>query len=163
MARSLLPSIFGDRGQNRPVFQSLNNELDRIFDEFRGTLNNYNDPFELKSKGQLTPKMDISETDDAVQIEAEIPGVDADNLDVTVSNNVLVIKGEKSDEREEKEKDYHLIERSYGSYLRSIPLGFDVTTDDIKADFKDGVLKVTIPKPEEITQQTKKIAINKAA
>ena len=163
MTRSLLPSIFGNDKKDRPVFQTLHDEIDRVFDEFRGAMTSFSDTPIAKDAAWLTPRIDVSETDEAIEVLAEIPGVKEKDIDVTVTNNVLVIKGEKSEEHEEKKKDYHLIECSQGRYVRSIPLGFDVETNDVKADFDSGVLKVKIKKPAEIAEQTKKIPINKAA
>lgn len=111
----------------------------------------------------LTPKIDVSENEKSVEISVELPGVKEDDIDVTVTDNTLVIKGEKSDEREENENDFHVVERSYGSYMRTIPLGFDVDDKAIKATIKDGVLSITVKKPAEVTEKTKKIPINKAA
>ena len=163
MTRSLLPSIFGNDKKDRPVFQTLHDEIDRVFDEFRGAMTSFGDKTITKENTWLTPKIDVSETDEIIDVIAEIPGVKENDIDVSVTNNVLVIRGEKSEEHEEKKKDYHLIERSHGNYVRSIPLGFDVEPDDVKASFDAGTLKVTIKKPTEIAEQTKKIPINKAA
>jgi len=163
MTRSLLPSIFGHDKKERPVFQTLHDEIDRVFDEFRGAMTTFGDKPGAEKNGWLTPKIDVSETDESIEVIAEIPGVKDENIDVSITNNVLVIKGEKSEEHEEKKKDYHLIERSHGNYIRSIPLGFDVETEDAEAAFNDGVLKITIKKPSEIAEKTKKIPINKSA
>ncbi len=101
----------------------------------------------------------MAETDDAVEITADIPGVDADNLDVSLNGEMLTIKGEKSDERTKDDKNYHMSERSYGSFYRQIPLGFTPTDDAIDGHFADGVLKVTIPKPADVKAANRKIAI----
>ena len=163
MTKSLTPSIFGDRNKVRPMFQNLHDELDRVFDEFRGVFPHFDADKEVAANGQLRPKIDVSETDKAVVVTADIPGVKEKDIDVTVANDVLVVKGEKSEEHEEKKKDYHLIERSHGSYQRSIPLGFEVKSKDVKANFENGVLTVTVKKPAEIAAKTQKIPITKAA
>jgi HSP20 family protein len=101
----------------------------------------------------------MAESDDAVEVTADIPGVAADDLDVSLSGDVLVIKGEKSDARTEDGKNYHLTERSYGSFRRHIPLGFTPADDAIDGYFADGVLTVTIPKPADAKTPNRKIAI----
>ena len=163
MARYLLPSIFRNDNKNRPVFQSLHEEIDRVFDDFRETFTSFGEQTELAKLGLLTPRIDVSESENTVDISAELPGVKEEDIDVTVTENVLTIKGQKSMEREEKEKDYHLIERSQGSFMRSIPLGFAVDESKVEASVSDGVLKISITKPTEIKEKTKKIAIGKAA
>jgi HSP20 family protein len=163
MTYSLLPSLFGKEEKNRPPFQSTHNEIDRVFNDFRKTFAGFNDNADLKTNGWVTPNIDISENDEAIDITAELPGVKEEDIDISVTNDILVIKGEKSDSREEEENNYHLIERSYGSYMRSIPLGFDVDETNVKATTKDGVLNISIPKPAEIKEKTKKIPVSKAS
>ncbi|WP_048574768.1 Hsp20/alpha crystallin family protein, partial [Streptomyces leeuwenhoekii] len=96
-----------------------------------------------------TPPVDIVDKDTAYEITAELPGLDENNIDVKVANGMLTIKGEKKEEKEEKKKDYFLSERRYGSFERrfSIPEGVD--TGKIEANFKKGVLTVTLPKTSE--------------
>ena len=90
--------------------------------------------------------MDIAEHETAYEITAELPGMDESNIDVKFSDGTLTIKGEKKDEREEKQKDYHLSERRYGSFQRSFGVPDGVDADNIEAHFKNGVLTVTLPK-----------------
>lgn len=163
MTRSLLPSIFGGNKKHKPVFQSLHDEIDRVFDDFRETFSDFGEKFDLQKEGMLTPKINVSENEKTIDISAELPGVKEEDIDVSVTDNVLVIKGEKSLSREEKEEDYHLVERSYGSYRRSIPLGFDVDGEKVEATIEDGVLNISIAKPKEIAEKTQKIPISKAA
>ena len=105
--------------------------------------------------------MDIAEHETAYEITAELPGMDESNIDVKFSDGTLTIKGEKKDEREEKQKDYHLSERRYGSFQRSFGVPDGVDADNIEAHFKNGVLTVTLPKRPEAQKSEKKIAINK--
>lgn len=107
------------------------------------------------------PALDISETDEAVVITAEIPGVKEDDLDVSVTGDVLLLKGEKTKEVEETKADYHLIERRFGSFRRQIPLGFTPPKDGVDASFENGVLNLTINKPDEVAASTQKIKIEK--
>ena len=139
-------------------FRALQRRMDRLFDDFAG---DYHWPF-TNGRGGMTPTIDVSETDKEMTVEAELPGVDEKDVDVTLSDNLLTIKGEKKQEKEEKKKDYHLTERSYGSFSRSMTLPFEADPNKIKATFKDGVLRITLPKPPEVKAKVKKIAIGKA-
>jgi HSP20 family protein len=107
------------------------------------------------------PSMDLSETDKEIEITAELPGLEEKDIQLNVADNVLTIRGEKKNEREETKKDYHLVERSYGSFTRAVQLPDGVNPDSIKAVMSKGVLKVTVPKPAPA--QTKKIDIKSAA
>lgn len=160
MTNSLLPSLFEKREQ--PFFHSLQKEVDRVFDEFRSLTPWADSGLSTKVNGALLPKLDVSETDKEVEVCAELPGVKMDDIDISVTDNVLTIKGEKSAKSEKEEKEYRLIERSYGSFFRSIPLAFNVKTQDVKADFSDGVLTIKIKKPAEIAAKTQKIKITNA-
>jgi HSP20 family protein len=105
------------------------------------------------------PAVDVAETDQAYEIKAELPGLDEKNIEVKVANGVLSIKGEKQEEKEEREKDYYRRERSFGSFERSFQLPDDIEADKIEATFKNGVLSVTLPKSAEARQQAKKIEV----
>ena len=107
----------------------------------------------------LVPAIDVAETDTGLEISAEIPGVVEDDLDVTVQGDTLVIKGEKSADREEKAKDYHLVERRHGSFRRHIPLGFVPDTGAVEADFTNGVLRLRITRPDNAPTGVQKISI----
>jgi len=105
------------------------------------------------------PAVDVSETDKAYEITAELPGMDEKNVEVKVANGVLSIKGEKQEEKEEKKKDYYKRERNFGSFERSFQVPDGVDTDRIEASFKKGVLLVTLPKSAEAQKAEKKIAV----
>jgi HSP20 family protein len=105
--------------------------------------------------------MDIGETDKAIEITAELPGLEKKDVELNVADNLLTIRGEKKNEREEKNKDYHLVERSYGSFSRSVELPAGVNVDNITAEIANGVLKVTVQKPAP--KQAKQIEIKSAA
>ena len=94
--------------------------------------------------------MDVTETAEAVVVKAEVPGMDAKEINISVTGDVLTIKGEKKSEREEKEENYHVVERSYGSFSRSMTLPAAVNLDKIEAKYDKGVLTVTCPKKEEV-------------
>ena len=104
--------------------------------------------------------MDVAETDKQIEITVELPGLEEKDVQINLSDNTLTIRGEKA-EREQKDKDYHLVERSYGSFSRTLELPAGVNADDIKATISKGVLNVTVPKPAPA--QVKKIQIKAAA
>ena len=106
-----------------------------------------------------TPVVDIVEKDKQYLITAELPGLDADNIELKIANNTLTIKGEKKQEREEKKENYHFSERRYGSFQRSFTVPAGTDADKIEASFKNGVLTVTLPKTDEAIKAEKKIAI----
>jgi len=96
-----------------------------------------------------TPTVDISETEGEYQIKAEIPEVKKEDVKVTLEDGVLTIQGERKQEKEEKEKKYHRVERSYGSFVRSFTLPDLVDEEKVKAEFKDGILNLHLPKSEK--------------
>ena len=145
-------------GAEGDPFSALRREMDRLVDSFGRE-------FGWPAAGQpgaMAPSIDVSETDSEIKVEAELPGVDQKDVEVVVADNLLTIKGEKRAEKEERKKDYHLIERSYGGFARSITLPFAAEPDKAKASFKNGVLTVTLPKPPEMKAKAKKIAIQGA-
>jgi HSP20 family protein len=107
------------------------------------------------------PPVDIYETEDAIILKAELPGVDPKDVEVRVEDNTLYLKGERKFEKEVKEQNYHRVERSYGSFARSFSLPNSISTDKVKAEFKDGLLTLTMPKREEAKPKTIKIDVSK--
>jgi HSP20 family protein len=106
-----------------------------------------------------SPAVDVTETDNAYEIAAELPGMDEKNIDVKFADGVLTIKGERQEEREEKEKGYHLRERSFGSFQRAFQVPEGVDPEKIQASFKQGLLTVTFPKTAESQKAAKKIEV----
>ncbi len=94
------------------------------------------------------PSVDVVETKDAIEVRTELPGLTRENIDIQVANGVLTIKGEKKEQREEKETRYHHREVRYGSFVRSVTLPVDVKAENAAAQFKDGVLTISLPKEE---------------
>jgi HSP20 family protein len=154
--RSLIP-VGRDRGlvgTGYQPFASLRREIDRLFDDFtRG--------FPAMTSPDLTPTLDVTETDKELEITAELPGLEEKDVQINVADNLLTIKGEKKAETEQKDKNYRLVERSYGSFARTLELPAGVNPDQIKASIAKGVLTVTVPKPAPA--QTKKIEVKAAA
>jgi HSP20 family protein len=137
------------------VFTQLQREMNSMFDSaWRG--------FGAPSDGgfaRLQPQTDIAETDKEYEITVELPGIDEKDVDVTLANGLLTIKGEKKVEREEKKKDYYLSERSYGSFQRSVRVPDGIDAEKVSAAFNKGVLTLKLPKLPEVQASTKKIAV----
>jgi len=110
--------------------------------------------------GVAAPSVDVSETDDAIEVKADLPGLDEKEVEVTLEDDALVIRGEKKQEREEKKRDYHLTERTYGEFQRVIPMPRGLDADKVKASFKKGVLHVTLPKTPEARQNRRSIHVS---
>ena len=148
----------GGRSVGHPL-RSIHDEIDRLFDDFgRGFFpSRMVEPF-----AGVTPSVDLAETDKDVVVTAELPGIDEKDVDVTYADGVLTIKGEKKAEKEDKGKNYHRVERSYGAFSRSIGLPTDIDDGKVEARFAKGVLTVTLPKKPNGQTAAKKIAIKAA-
>ena len=144
--------------------------MDRLFEDFAGGF--WRSPFPRSffdiapfGRGEegwaATPKVDVTETDKAYEIAAELPGMSEKDIEVNVANGVLSIKGEKQEEKEEKKKDYYLRERSFGSFQRAFQVPDGVDLDKIECSFKNGLLTVTLPKTAQAQQAAKKIEVKK--
>jgi HSP20 family protein len=144
-------------------FSAMRAEMDRVFDSFLGSGFGR---FPLFSRGNdsdtVVPSIDVRESETELVVEAELPGMDEKDVSVTLNNGVLTLKGEKKSEREEKKDDYHVMERSYGSFQRSFRVADTIDADKVKATFDKGVLKVTMPKRPEAVKAEKKIPIGKS-
>ncbi|MEW6117366.1 MAG: Hsp20/alpha crystallin family protein [Nitrospirota bacterium] len=159
--RDLVPRTFGKREvrvkrNGDDPFTMLQREMNDLFDNFFRSFDIA--PFGSRM-GEFTPRVDVSETDKEIKVSAELPGMDEKDIEVTLNKDSLTIKGEKKEEKEDKGKDYYRMERSYGSFSRTIPLPLEVETDRAEATFKKGVLTVTLPKTAKAIKETKKIAI----
>ena len=135
-------------------FERMRSEMDRLWDSFfeKGTLRG-------EEGGEWLPSLDVAETKNEIVVKAEVPGLEPKDIDISLSDGLLTIKGEKKQEREEKEENYHLVERSYGSFARSIRLPNEVQSDKINASYKNGVLKVVLPKSEGAKKKEVKIKV----
>ncbi len=151
-------------------FESLRRQVDRLFEDFdrdfwrtpfRRSLFDI-EPFWGRELKLAAPAVDIVEKDTAYEVTAELPGMDEKDIEVKLANGGLTIKGEKQEEKEEKKKGYHLLERHYGSFERYFTLPAGVDTDKIEASFKKGVLSVTLPKKPEAIKAEKKIEVKPA-
>jgi HSP20 family protein len=124
--------------------------FDRLFED-------WDMPSLFNVNAEWVPAFDISENEKEYIITAELPGIDIKDVDITLSEGILSVKGEKKQEKEDKGEDYHMIERHYGSFHRSFSLPGKVEADKIDANYKDGLLKLTLPKAE--ASKTKKIEV----
>ncbi len=106
-----------------------------------------------------SPRLDVSETDNGLEIVADLPGMDKKDINVSLEENLLTIKGEKKEEKESKDKHYHTIERRSGSFYRAIRLPVEVEKDKVEAAFKDGVLTLRLPKTKESKKKVAQIEI----
>ena len=149
-------------------FEALQQEMNRLFNSF-GHLSGFPAAFHSNGNGngngygEIAPRIDVSETEREIAIDAELPGLSEKDVDVTLSGDMLTIKGEKKTERDEDKKNYRLHERMYGGFLRQVPLPFDADAKDIAARFDKGVLHVTVKKPESIAARTARIPVKSAA
>lgn len=156
VSRSRLPAHWSEGVASLP---ELRREMDRLFDEF---FTGFGLPSLGRNEGRMpTPRIDVSESDQDIQIAAELPGLDEKDVEVTITDDTLTIRGEKKEESEREEHDYHMTERSYGTFSRTLRLPFAVDAGQAKAAFKDGVLRITLPKPKEIQQRTHKIEVRR--
>jgi HSP20 family protein len=126
---------------------TLQERMNRLFSESYRTQQGSEDDWALG--GTWAPAVDIYEQDHNIVIKAELPGVDPKDVDIRLDNNVLTLKGERKLDSEVKKENYHRVERAYGVFTRSFTLPNTVDANSIKAEFKDGVLRITLPKREE--------------
>ncbi len=160
---------FNPLGESRPnaektgdlsdPFQSMRREMDRLVDTFaRGWAA---PSLGATASGYLSPRMNVSETSAGLELTAELPGVEEGDIDVSLAEGVLTLKAEHKAEREEKDeaRRYHVVERSYGTFLRRFALPFEPDADKVEASFEKGVLKVVVPRLHPSESQIRKIAI----
>jgi HSP20 family protein len=155
--KSWLPST-----RNREVepFRALKSQFDSLFEDWFGR---------SVGGGALAPRVDVTETDRVVKFTVELPGVEEKDIDVSLVGDRLTIKGEKRSEHEDKDEHngeiVHRIERSYGSFQRTMMVPYEVDPDQVSAEFKDGVLRISLPKPEHMQSRTqpRRIEIKKSS
>lgn len=135
-SRSLIPAT------GRDIFQSLRDEMEDLFGRFFP---------EGGAEGSmaLRPSLDLSESDSTVQVRVDVPGMKPEDIDIEISGNTLRISGQRQEEKEEKDKTWHRVERRYGSFVRTVTLPCGVKESHAKAEYADGVLTLSIPKSEE--------------
>ncbi|HEX2966296.1 MAG TPA: Hsp20/alpha crystallin family protein [Syntrophorhabdaceae bacterium] len=138
-------------------FLMLRSEMDRLFDSyFRGSeLERFGGPMGFQ------PKVNIADSEKDITVSVEIPGMDEKDIELALTKDALTIKGEKREEKEDKGKNYHRMERTYGSFSRTLPLPVEINTDKAEAAYKKGVLTIVLPKTDKAVKETKKIPIRK--
>jgi HSP20 family protein len=164
--KSAQPAV---RWKERDFLGGLRDEVERVFEDFdrsiwglpgrwRGLAM---EPFRKAGPAMaLMPSVDAIEKDDLFEVTADLPGVDEKNIEVKLSGDVLTIKGEREERKEEKKKDYYISERQFGAFERSFQIPENVESDKIDACFKNGVLTVTLPKKPGSTMAEKKISVH---
>jgi len=154
--RSLIPRGWDDDTRSalrQDPFRALRNEMDRLCESF---------PWPGYGSTDVSPRVDVCETENEIDIDAELPGLEDKDIDLSVSGDLLTIRGEKKGEREERQKNYYVSERSYGSFERSIRLPFNADPGKISAKFDKGVLHIAVPKPPELASKSAKIQVKSA-
>lgn len=170
MAERKVPTKAEETGQaTYPMypFMSLREEMNRVFDNFFG--DSFLAPFgrgmtspALSGKAPLiAPRVDVRETDKAIVISAELPGIDEKDVELVLKDGVLTLKGEKKYERDQSDENVRVMERSYGSFQRSFQVPDTVNADKIDASFDKGILTVTLPRRPDAAKQEKRIKIGK--
>jgi HSP20 family protein len=167
--RRTAPPPAPTRWSGTDLFQSFRNEMDRLFDQFwRNTgfgfpsLRRIFEPEPWRGETGTffaTPMVDVSEDDKAFHITADLPGMSDKDINVTLSGDMLTISGERREEKEQKDRNYHFSERRFGTFRRSFALPSGVDRDKIEANFKNGELTLTLPKTSEAMQQQKRIEV----
>jgi HSP20 family protein len=159
--RSLLPRLWQEDDHPLKAFRK---DIDTLFQSWAPSLTL---PDLAWSQTDFWPRVNVSETENGLRVTAELPGVDEKNIDVTVSGDRLTIRGEKRSEvdekKDEKGRSFRHMERSYGSFERTMALPFDIDPDKVSATFLKGVLTLTLPKPTDENKKSKKIAITSEA
>lgn len=137
------------------------NTLNRLFTNWepRFVAPRFETNDELMTSGNFVPAVDIYEDEHALRLKFEVPGIDQKDLDIRLENNTLTVRGERKLEKEEKQENFHRIERSYGSFVRSFTLPNTVEVEKVKADYENGVLNLTLPKKAEAKPKQIKVTV----
>ncbi|MCZ4093846.1 Hsp20/alpha crystallin family protein [Sinorhizobium psoraleae] len=157
-AQERVPTSYRDG--DRDPFLMLHREMNRLFDD---VFRNFDQRMPLSFSnhpafGAGWPNVEVTDRDKEIRVTAELPGLEEKDVDLSLAEGVLTLRGEKRAESEDKESQFS--ERYYGRFERRIPLGYDIDEGQVKATFKNGVLSVTLPKTEQSQNKSKRIAIN---
>jgi HSP20 family protein len=137
---------------------SLNRDINRLFEDFLQPSVSPSLTDTAVATALITPQINVSETDNEIRVTAELPGVDLDDLEVDVMDDMLVIRGDKRLERSNEDENYHFVERAYGSFQRTVQLPFAADPDEVRAGFENGVLTITVPKNNQ-QQRTRRVDV----
>lgn len=157
--KKILSEMRRPESRVRHPLAELHKEINHLFEDFspRPTVTEF-EPFRWIMGDQL-PAIDFTKRENEYELTAELPGLHEGDFDITLWDHTLTLKGEKTEEREEKEKDYYLSERHFGKFERTLKLPEDADTSGIDASFKDGVLKILVPKSEEAKAAEQKVSV----
>jgi HSP20 family protein len=133
-------------------FSTMRREMERLFGEFQGVRGGLYDI-------GFAPAVNMRQTDKGIEVTAELPGIDEKNVDVSLADNVLTIRGEKKEEREQNDSGWQVSERSFGTFVRNVSLPIEVDEDKVSAQFKNGVLTIVLPAAADAERKAKKIAV----
>jgi HSP20 family protein len=134
---------------------SLQERMNRLFTDQLGAITH-----DEALTGNFVPPVDVYEDENSIQVRMEVPGIDEKDIDIRLENNVLTVRGERKFEKEEKEENFHRLERRYGTFTRSFTLPSTVDSEDVLADYEKGVLKIRLPKRAEAKPKQIKVNIN---
>ncbi|MDA8083160.1 MAG: Hsp20/alpha crystallin family protein [Nitrospiraceae bacterium] len=140
--------------------EDMRRDLDKLFGDFIEPAARRRFGIKPQEPGMIVPNIDVFERKGEVVVKVDLPGVEKDNIDITITKESLTIKGEMKKEEEVRQEDYYTLERCYGSLSRSISLPPDVDSSKAKASFKNGVLEVVFPKKEEAKQAEIKLTVS---
>lgn len=140
--------------------EDMRRDMDRLFEEFFAPARRRRTWPVKTETAVVAPSIDMLDRENEIVVRAELPGVNKEDLDISLTKEALVLKGEVKREEETKEANYYLSERSYGSFSRTIPLPVEVDTERVKASFKNGILELVIPKKEESKPKEIKIEVS---
>jgi HSP20 family protein len=158
--KNLLPAVRPSAGRDDDhPFYSLQRQMNSLFDDFFSGFDLAPRALGSGAFGVFTPSIDVKESDNDFTIRAELPGVEEKDIEVTVTNDAVTIRGEKKEEKEDKGKNYYYMERSYGSFNRVIPLAVETDANKAQASFKNGVLNITLPKSASAKAKGTKVPI----
>jgi HSP20 family protein len=147
------------QGYPRDPFASFRREIDRLFEDFFAPGESRSFAAPALAQGVVSPSIDVHETDQAYTVTAELPGLDAKDIEIHLDDNALTLRGEKRSEREEDEGGRRYSERSYGRFERTIPFASEVDADRVEASFENGLLKVALPKNPRARDTSRRIRI----
>jgi HSP20 family protein len=147
--------------EDNDPFLQIRREMNRLFDDVFGGFGLPSVLGPALRQMPAAPKIDVSETDNEIQVTAEMPGIDQNDVEVLLEDDRLIIRGEKKEERENEDRNYHVRERVQGAFSRTLPLPFAPDPNQVKAEFKNGVMTITIPKPQEVKQKQHRIEVQK--
>jgi len=142
-------------------FLAMRREMNRLFDDVFGGFGLPSVLGPTLRQMPVAPKIDVTETDNEIQVTAELPGIDPNAVEVLLEDDRLIIRGEKKEDREDKDHSYHVRERVQGAFSRTLPLPFEPDPNQVRAEFKNGVMTITIPKPQEVKQKQHRIEVQR--